>query len=68
MEGILTFAWFLYEFKIKSATNEVCLAPFTRDLKFLPLCVEAYVSSQYLMSSISFLLTPPYAAPMDLEP
>ena len=28
VEAILTFARFLKEFKIKSTTNEVCLAPF----------------------------------------
>ena len=48
VEAILTFAWFLKEFKIikiESATNEVCLAPFPRGLNFLPPCTQACVSS-----------------------
>ena len=45
----------------------VCLAPFPRDLNFLPPFMQAYVSLQYLISSLSALFTFPYAAPMDLE-
>ena len=45
VEAILTFAWFLKEFKIKSTTSEVCLAPFPRGLNFLSPCIEADVSS-----------------------
>ena len=45
VEAILTFAWFLKEFKIKSTTNEVCLAPFPRGLNFSPPCMQAYISS-----------------------
>ena len=65
---ILTFAWFLKEFNIKSTTNAVCLAPFSRGSNFLPPCIQVYVRSKYLITSLSFLFTLLYcAAPMDLE-
>ena len=38
------FARLLKEFEIKSATNEVCLAPFPLVLNFLQPCMQAYVS------------------------
>ena len=49
METILTFAWFLKEFKIKSTTNAVCLAPFPRGSNFLPPCSYASIR-QFVIS------------------
>ena len=49
METILTFAWLLKEFKIKSTANAVCLAPFPRGSNCLPPCSYASIR-QFVIS------------------